>query len=273
MVNTTPATQEALLGWFQKLKDRGHDGPSNRGRENPIITVSDTDGASVRNKPSSLFRDKKEEALIKIGRGALTRTNRFENSKENRSGQIRGRTPSSKRNTIRARGRIIGMVDREDDVIKGNVTTKRGVDFFVRTTKETNTSKRRRGNWPGSPYFRPKISSKRSPICVGNHLWAVKVRTKVTNTRTRGRGFTGKDFNRINRGGFGEGGRNGILNIVNGRKKTNVAPAIILKRDKRGERGANIKKMKNRREVLTGGIHMTEKRNKLGKEQGSRARS
>jgi len=52
-------------------------------------------------------------------------------------------------------------------------------------------------------------------------------------------------------------------------EEANVTPPVIAKRNKRGERGASIEEVGNRREILTGGVNMTKKRNKLRKEKGS----
>ena len=59
------------------------------------------------------------------------------------------------------------------------------------------------------------------------------------------------------------------MNIVHSWEETNVAPSIIAKGDKRRERGASSKEAGNRREILTGGVDMTKKRNELRKKEGS----
>lgn len=126
--------QKAFLGWFQKFKDRRHNGPSNRGRQEPIITVGDTDGASVRDEAGSLLRDKEEKAFVEVGRRRLARRDRFEDCEEDRGSKVRGRTPSSEGDTIRAGGRVVSMVNREDDVIEGDIVAERKINFLGVTT-------------------------------------------------------------------------------------------------------------------------------------------
>ena len=58
----------------------------------------------------------------------------MEDSKKDRGGQIRSRTPGREWDAVWARGGIVSMVNRKNNVIEANIVTKRGINFLGITT-------------------------------------------------------------------------------------------------------------------------------------------
>src|SRR4051794_7830817 len=71
VITAAPTAEKALLRRVNKSKDSGHNGASSEGRQNAVISVSDTKRPGVRDKASVLLGKQIKETKVKTRRGRL----------------------------------------------------------------------------------------------------------------------------------------------------------------------------------------------------------
>ena len=72
VIRTKLAGQETLLSRVDVPDNRIHDGARDTGSQEPVVSVSHTEGAGVRDKAGQFLREKKKEAMVVTVRGLLT---------------------------------------------------------------------------------------------------------------------------------------------------------------------------------------------------------
>ena len=141
------------------MRSSGHNTFSNYRGEQPIVRIGHREWSSISNKARGLFRKQKEETVMVV---ALEKSK--EDSKENGSSKVRGRPPCCKRNTVRARGGIVGVSDGEKNRIEVRLVEKRRVDGLSITAKERDAASRVKGGAP-LPNGAPEL------LCKGGFLF------------------------------------------------------------------------------------------------------
>ena len=72
MISPLPASNEAFLGGVDVIIDSTHDAARDTGGQNPVVGISDTEGASVGDKAGELFGEEEKEAVLEALRRQLT---------------------------------------------------------------------------------------------------------------------------------------------------------------------------------------------------------
>ena len=99
--------QKTLLAGRDVGTDRRHDGTCDARGQQPIVCVGDGEGAGVGNQTSELFREEKEEPVVKALGGVMAPEDSTKGTKEKRGGKVGGGAPGRERDTVRARGSVL----------------------------------------------------------------------------------------------------------------------------------------------------------------------
>jgi hypothetical protein len=107
VIPTIFAREETFLSRIDEVDHCSHDATSNARGEQPIVSIRDTKGTSVRHEARELFGEEEKKAEVEALRGIVTLSNSTKDVKENRSGKVRGCAPGGKRDAVRTGGRVI----------------------------------------------------------------------------------------------------------------------------------------------------------------------
>ena len=116
MIRTKFTGQETLLCRVDIPDNRIHDGARDTGSQEPVVSVSHTEGAGVRDEAGQFLRKKKKEAVVVTVRGLVTFQNGAENTQKDGGSKFRGGTPGSKGNAVRPRGGVVDGVENRLEV-------------------------------------------------------------------------------------------------------------------------------------------------------------
>ena len=95
------------------------------------------DRASVQDEASVLLGNKEEETVVETRRRVVATTQLGQNCLQKRCRQVRGGTPSSKKDTVGARGGVVEPLDGFSDRFKGGVKGRIVVDGLVVGVEKT----------------------------------------------------------------------------------------------------------------------------------------
>jgi hypothetical protein len=99
------------------------------GGQNSVVGVGDANRTSVRDEACVFLGDEEKETMVMPRGGSSSLTNGFENSEKDRPSELRGSPPCSVRNAIRARGRVVGVFNRKDDIIEERGREESGINL------------------------------------------------------------------------------------------------------------------------------------------------
>jgi len=118
MLRALKASEKTFLRGVNKLGNRWHDTTCHTGSEDPVIRIGNTKGTSVGNKTGELFREEEKETVVEAFRREVALEDGAKNLPENTSGEVGGGTPSSKRDTIRAGGGVVRVLNGANNIVQ-----------------------------------------------------------------------------------------------------------------------------------------------------------
>jgi hypothetical protein len=217
-----------------------------------------------------LLREEEKKAMVEPRRGEVAFGNGLEDMEKDWSSKVRGSPPSSKRNAIRARRRVVPVVDNGTNKIKIGLCTKRVVELLTIPPQKLNPTlfSNRRRPIPNS-----------GPVNFGKgRFFLLRKSRNVLGGKPERRNLGPRLRNHFSKGPQKVGifplgrSRSSHKRIARSLLETIRDPTITLKTNQVPKGRMQVKEPTNASVILMGGKHQPEKRQALGKSEVGRGR-
>ena len=200
------------------------------GSKEAVVGVGDADRPGVRDQTSVLFWDEKEKAVVVLRRRGLPSAERRKDSEKEGGSKVRRGTPSSEGNPVRARARIVGVLNGGEDGLERGGGNEEGVNLLRVGGQKGLTLLIRGGEMARSPYLRPETRSDSGFPSIIKERGVRGGDTEGRNASPRARKLIFENGDRVS---FdrGRGGSGGEGEVLDSQLKAGVTPNAVAKDD------------------------------------------